>query len=292
MTTIINDGLPEPLFLAIRNDPYSPGDADYTPSSLNSPARMRELVRQHGHEMTQAASGRFWSFMGSAIHAMLERVDLPGALKEERLYGLLAGKKISGALDLFWEGVLYDYKVTSVWALIHEAGKAKPEWVQQSNVNAWLLRRNGHEVKRAANILILRDWNDREVGKSSDYPKLPAVEVPIPLWSDEEVEDWMKRRIMSHEVVRGVEESALPECSPAERWEKAASFAVMKAGNKRAVRVLPTLADAQAHMAEKGLTKYHSIEDRKGESIRCGRYCSALAWCSQGRRLTAQEIQE
>lgn len=284
---LVNDGLPEPLFLAIKNDPYSAGESDYTPSSLNAPAKKRELMRQHAHAMVQKASGRWWAFMGSCLHAMLERVEIPGAIKEQRFYALVGGKKIGGQIDLWHDGVLYDYKITSAWSVVYGKGQAKSEWVAQSNVNALLMKRNGHEVVSARNILGLRDWDDRDAKKSTDYPQLPAVEIEIPLWTEQETEDWILRRIAAHEAVQGMPPERLPDCTADERWEKPEKWAIMKEGRKTAVRVLNSRFEADLHMKSAGLSPAnHSIVKRPGESTHCLRFCPAIAFCAQGQKLT------
>ena len=53
MSRIINDGLPEAVYLAVCNDKYNPGTADYTPSSLNEPAYLRRLKKEFGDQIVE-----------------------------------------------------------------------------------------------------------------------------------------------------------------------------------------------------------------------------------------------
>jgi hypothetical protein len=51
----------------------------------------------------------------------------------------------------------------------------------------------------------------------------------------------------------------------------------MKAGNKRAVRVMDTYDEAEKLAADLG--KNHYTEIRQGESTRCMGYCSCSEFC-------------
>ena len=71
----------------------------------------------------------------------------------------------------------------------------------------------------------------------------------------------------------------LPLCSDEDRWKREDTFRVVKKGRKRAIRVLPSLKEAEEFLGsnEDGL----SIEISKGESIRCGAYCNVAQFCNQ-----------
>ena len=76
--------------------------------------------------------------------------------------------------------------------------------------------------------------------------------------------------------------SALPPCSDAERWKKEDSFAVMKKGRKRAVRVHTSEQDAELFLYNLEDADKHFIEVRKGEATRCVQdWCNVARWCDQ-----------
>jgi hypothetical protein len=55
----------------------------------------------------------------------------------------------------------------------------------------------------------------------------------------------------------------------------------MKKGRKTALRVLPSLEDAEKYIEEGDLTGV-SIEHSKGECMRCtGNYCNVAEFCKQ-----------
>ena len=70
----------------------------------------------------------------------------------------------------------------------------------------------------------------------------------------------------------------LPLCSAEDRWQKDNAWAVMKEGRKSAVRVFDNEKDAKE--LNKTDAKFY-IEFRKGESVRCEKYCLVKEWCNQ-----------
>lgn len=281
-------GLPEPIFRAIQNDPYDPGDSDYTPTSLSTPVRIRALMKRHGDGLVEEAAGRFWAFLGQAVHAVLERTDMAGMLKEQRVYAEVAGRRIGAQFDLYDPAArhAYDFKITSVWSYVFNGGKAKPEWEAQGNIIAYLLRRNGLACEAASNIAILRDWQESKARQEPDYPKLPAIQVPLPSWPDAKTETWITGRVLAHEATEGVPDAALPLCTPEERWDRPSTWAVYRNSNKRATKVCADEPAALAFVRANPGDKLR-IEERPGKSVRCVDYCPVVSLCAFGRSTKA-----
>lgn len=283
---IVNDGLPIPIYNAICNDPYDAEGSDYTPSSLNTPVRIRALTLRHGADIATPASDRFWAFLGQAIHSVLERTEMgDGQHKEQRLHAEFASKKVSGQFDMYdtTTGTVHDYKCTSAWSFVFQRGGVKPEWEAQINILAALLRRNGHEPKAGKIIAILRDWMKNKAHEP-DYPSLPAIEVNVPMWTDAETVAFIERRIAEHEAAKSLTDEQLPLCTSEERWQRPGTWAVMKDGRKSAVKVCDNEASAHDYLAANGLGigQYHVVE-REGKSVRCAEYCSVVDFCAFGR---------
>jgi hypothetical protein len=97
------------------------------------------------------------------------------------------------------------------------------------------------------------------------------------------VETYIQLRLKAH----GDAQHVLPLCSPEERWERPAKFALTKVGNKRATSLHDTREEAQAAqdaiIAETG--KNYLVETRPAEAIRCQQYCSARPVCVQADEL-------
>ena len=149
-------GLPEPFFRAVLNDKYSRGNAHYSVTDLIRPPRITILSRRHWEEIEEDVSERIWALLGRAVHAILEAAEPDNALTEERLFAEVAGRTISGASDLFHDGVVSDYKVTSIWTRIF--GSRLEDWTLQLNFYAFLFRQIGFPVQALKIICIYRDW--------------------------------------------------------------------------------------------------------------------------------------
>ena len=118
--------LPQPIVDGILRgrDEYSASyngkRADISVTSLIAPPQIRMLRKQHGDEISQDASDMLWAWMGTAIHSYLEFAT-KGALAEERLFftHLATDMTLAGQFDILQDGILGDYKLTSVWATMN-----------------------------------------------------------------------------------------------------------------------------------------------------------------------------
>ena len=279
-------GLPAAIVNAIANDGYSKGAADLSVSQLIAPPRKVELERRHADELVEDVSDRIWALVGQAVHEILRRSETD-ALVEKRLFVRhfdSDGKPwtISGAFDrLACVGAeLSDYKVTSVWAV---KGGAKKEWEQQVNTYAFMLRMNGFWVDKLSIHAILRDWRKSEAFKYPDsYPPHQVAVINLPVWSDEECARFIGQRIEAHRPAR----ETLPLCTDEERWGRPTTYAVMKNGGQKAMKLCETQAEAEAFIAERAKVPKAKLEDlrvelRPGEFMRCASYCSAAPFCEQ-----------
>jgi hypothetical protein len=266
--------LPEPIVAAISNDSYTKGDADFSVTELLTPPQVVRLRKQHANEIVEDVSERIWSLLGQAVHSIIERAgDSLTTLSETTLYSKYNGVVVKGQVDhiALDSGTLIDFKVTTVWKL---AGGSIPlEWEQQTNIYRRMLEReHGIIINQIAVIAILRDWSKREATRRQDYPQAQVVRLEIPLWSSEQADAFIERRIALHQ---------LPdvECSDEDVWAKPTKYAVMRQGRQSAIRLYDTLADAEAHLGT--LNGSHYIEMRNGEAVRCQSYCAAAPFCKQ-----------
>ena len=272
--------LPEALCRAIANDPYKSG-SDFSASQLPTPPQIGILKSRYSDEITIDVADLIYPLIGNNTHYMLERMGIKNGLQEERFVAKFwEGFTVSGKLDLYdAEKILWDYKVTTRYVLIDGV---KPEWEAQANINAHLLRLNGFAVEGANICAIFRDWSKIQAMKNPDYPKHQVAVLPIRLWDERDVEDYINERIQLHYYAMDAPDDKLPECTPEERWEKPTTFAVMKKNQKRAVRVLGSFDKAQEYIEDKQLdTDIHSIQVRPGESTRCEWYCPVKEFCKQ-----------
>lgn len=279
-----NTNLPKALIKAMQNDPYDKGDSDFTATGLIKPSRIVALEKKHHHEIEQDAEDGLYRLYGQLVHGLLERANETD-LAEKRFFTEISGAKVSAQLDTLAieDGILTDYKFTTAWSF--KADKpAKPEWIAQLNIQLELIRRNGLDAKALRIVGLLRDWSPADAKRDANYPQAPVAILTIPMWSREQTVAYVEMRIASHREA----EKKLPECSSEERWAKQDSWAVIKIGNKSAMR-------GGVHFSLEGAKEFQSknhgtfIEHRPGESVRCANYCSVSKFCSQYQKSLKQE---
>jgi len=289
--------LPEPFVAAVSADDYVRGDAEFTSTELIRPSRINVYSRRHDAEIVEDVSERIWAFQGQTKHVVLERAARtnPGRYTvEHRLETVIPGVtplcKISGMFDLFdhADGTLYDWKETSVWRFMLRGSTLddKDEWVQQANINLYLMRVNGMNVRRVINVALLKDWKIRDArfGRKPDYPKCAVHVVPLPMWSIEHAQNFIIERVNKQRE----EAKNPPVCTKEERWQRDATFAVMRHDRKRAVKLCMSRDQAEAvmmhHMriAPPGDSKKFYIEERAAEPVRCLDFCAVQLFCDFG----------
>ena len=227
---------------------------------------MRYLREKHWNELTEDASDRMWALLGSAVHYILEGTAPEDSFAEETLEAKIGDATIVGTPDLWHNGVISDYKTTSVFSFL--LGD-KPEWSLQLNIYAWLYRKNGFDTNKLQIHAILRDWMKSKSFQQPDYPLIPFQTVTVPIIQIENhIVDW----------IASYYRDPMQECTPGQKWSRPTTHAVMEKGKKRAKRVLETNEDALEWIVINGNEKM-SIETRKGANIRCESYCNVSEFC-------------
>ena len=160
--------LPKPVVDALTKDNYSRGSSNRSITQLIDSPRIRILRAEHDAEMTEDASEKVWSVLGTAVHNMFEdAVSDKEHISEERLFVEHEGWELSGAIDLqeteaAGSVTVSDYKCTSVWSVIF----GKEEWANQLNAYAWLVRHvKKMPVGKCQIVAVLRDWKLSELEK-------------------------------------------------------------------------------------------------------------------------------
>jgi len=275
-------GLPDPIINALHRPTYTKGGANVSATELLTSPRIVQLRRKHSKKLEQDASEMVWSLFGSALHNVLEHGKDDRHIVEERLHTTLDGWSISGAIDLqtVENGTIKvsDYKTTGAWAVMNE----KADWTSQLNIYAWLVQTTKRiPVSSLEIVAIIRDWAKREADRKDDYPQAPIVTIPIALWSMEESEEFIRKRIDQHAdaLMSSETGSDLPKCSPEDMWERQSAWAVKKIKGVRAKSVHYSEEDANKALEVAG--KEYAIEFRPGERVRCQNYCAVSKFCEQ-----------
>ena len=277
--------LPEALYRAILHNPYKKV-SDFTSSELPVPYQIRALRNRYSDQIMEDATELIFPLLGNNTHHIIERVELKNALQEERFKTTINGFTLSGQIDLYEYPVLWDFKVTTRFVLIDGA---KPDWIAQSNVNAWLMKTYKFNVEQLKICAIFRDWSKIQAMRDKDYPQRQVAILPMPLWKESDTYEWINERITWHNECAKLSDDELPECTPEERWEKPTTYAVKKGKNKRAVRVLSSMEHAEKYIIENELgMPLHWIATRTGESTRCEYYCNVKDFCQQYKRMKGE----
>lgn len=210
--------LPNSIFRAIQNDPYSKGDADISTTELINTPQIVALMRRHKDAIEEDVSERIWSLVGQAVHTILERAASDDVIAEKRYFRDVLGWKISGAVDLIEDETLFDYKVTSVFAYIYDS--RRKDWTAQANINNWLRSAKWGSVDKLQNVLILRDWVKSKSG-TGKYPDVQIVTVDLDLWDLKKAEDYVIERVKIHQEAQKCSDEQLAvkfPCSTEDRW--------------------------------------------------------------------------
>lgn len=213
--------LPEAFVRAVVNDPYDRGESDYSATGLAVPPRASALIEKHFDTLEVDVSSRVAAIIGQGSHSVAERAARPDIdVCEHRFFAKFEvdGKTytISAQVDLFEKdsGVLYDWKTTKAYAFSKKAGSGKkPEWIEQLNIAAEILRRNGHTPKDLQIIAMLKDWSKREAG-SAGMPESEVLAVQLPMWEPDVAVAHIQARIKAQVAAR----ESLPDCTSKETW--------------------------------------------------------------------------
>jgi hypothetical protein len=274
-----NMGLPSPFVRFVERRQRRPDPSRLSVTALIGPAWQRMLLVNHWDELEADASESVWSLFGTAVHDLLEKYADPAEhIVEEPIRISCGDDYVIGHPDLLstQDGILTDYKVTSVWSLVlggrvgrwAATGTFDGKWAQQLNLYAHGMRQKGHVVSRVQNIVFLRDWSAGKALAGGDYPGSMVVVVPQPLWSEAECDKFLRDRLQAH--------AAPTPCSPEERWVRPSTWAVMKEGRKTAVRVFDNPLEAEVLAAQ---ASKQTVVERRGRAVRCESYCSVRAVC-------------
>lgn len=286
--------LPAPLVRAVSRHPRDRQPNTISVSELIQPVQLRALTLRHEENLAEDAADRIWALLGDLLHYALEKSaqGLPNIITEQELSIEVLGWKVIGHYDLseaadsdlsslVLEGeTLTDYKLTSVWAI---KNGLKPEWVAQLNSYAHLIRTAGRKVAKAQIVAIGRDWSKLKAMYERDYPKHQVKVLSVDLWTPAQAQTYIERRVVLHQRA---ELGEWPECTPEERWSKPTKYALMKKGQKRAVKLYGVESEALQAITEKA----HFVELRPGEETRCQSYCLVSEKCGQFAKIQASKL--
>lgn len=266
--------LPLPL-LKLATEGRRPTEGRYGITELNGSPRIAQLKRRHWDDIEIDPTENLWMVFGKLLHSQLEGREEINALAEERIKVRLLDRDVVGIVDHYADGVITDYKFVSTWAA---KDGVKPDWEAQLNCYAYLLESVGFPVTKLQICCIYRDWSQMRSETDKEYP--PRAEVlKVSKWHPERIEGHLRDRLQQHIAAESLDDKSLPHCTDDERWCSPGKWALMKEGNKRAVKLCDTEEEANKAMAAVQAGR-HFLTQRPTEYRRCER-CEVRGWCNQ-----------
>lgn len=266
-----NYSLPESLVNVVSGK-RQPVTGRYSVSDIIGPPLIRLLKEKYWEELSQDVSDMMWLILGSSVHYILEKGSPDAGLAEEKMLVRYNEADIVGIPDLWHDGEISDWKVTSVYSFL--LGD-KPEWTTQLNIYRWMYLANGFETNKLIINAILRDWQKSKTYQDPNYPPIPFHSVDIPIWEQIDVIRYLNRWF--HRLRNE------PKCTDEEKWTRPTKWAVMKRGQKKALKLFDNEKAADYWIKTfLGIdeVKKCSIVERKGDFMRCKDFCPVREVCA------------
>jgi hypothetical protein len=221
-----------------------------------------------------------WLLFGTAVHSVLEnQQEAESELKEERLKVKIGDYTLSGKADLYCANKkkITDYKTTSAWKVVHEDYK---DWRTQLLMYGYMWREHGFPVGMGEIVAFLKDHSKSKAKYDKAYPQFPVQTVRFSFSEKDfaSTHDLLIAKFAEIACAEQLPDDELPLCTLEERFNDGDKFAVMKKGNKKALRVVDSMEEAEAWIKKNG--KGDSIEARPGCDRKCESYCFANEFCS------------
>ena len=274
-----NLNLPQPFVDALTRS-YEYKDKRYSVTSMLKGYKEILLTRRHFNELEEDVADSIWLLFGTAVHRILEDAkEADDELKETKIaYEFENGYTLSGQQDLYSESLkrITDYKTGSVWKVIYDDWS---DYRKQCLYYALLFRKIGFECDNAEIVMVLKDWSKTQAKIKQDYPQHPVFIKHFDFTDKEfeEAETEIINKFNELDKMQNLSDDDIPICSKEERWASEDKWAVMKKGQKRAVKLCDTEGEAIDMLAA---GKGDSIEFRPGEDKKCMEYCSCCKFCS------------
>lgn len=215
----------------------------------------------------------------------VEEGDIP-IYMEIRNQKEIDGWKITGKFDFICDGVLEDFKSTSVYTWINQSNADK--YIEQGSIYRWL---NPELIK--ADYMYIRyiftDWSAAKAMQDKTYPQSRIISQKYELMSVEATENMLKTNINNLIKYLDAPEDQIPECTAKELWQRDSVFKYYKDPNKKArsTKNFSTYHEAYQKFIEDG--SIGEVVEVKGEVVFC-KYCNAITICEQARQYIDQGL--
>jgi len=269
--------LPEGFVKAVSTEKHN-APSCLSATTLIQGVKQIILTDRYWDVLEEDVSDRIWAIFGSAVHSILES-EGEYDFTEQDMSHKVGDITVTGTIDCYnmKHGIIDDYKTASV---VKVKFGNYTDWYLQGMIYAWLLTKNNFTVNKCRFIALLKDHSKTDALRERDYPKEPVYIYKFPVTQKDlfKIGIFIKDKVKEYQHCSLLSDNDIPPCSPEERWERPAVFAVMKPGLKRAVRLFDRQKDAELLAETKGGNHY--VEYRQGESVRCRSYCLCKKFCN------------
>ena len=216
--------------------------------------------------------------------------DLTGKIPvylEVRSSKQVCGLTVSGEFDFVAEGNLEDHKSTGVYTYM--MGNKEEDYIAQGSIYRWL----NPELITGPHIginYIFMDWSSAQAKQQPDkYPQHRLIQRKYLLWSVENTEAYVTKRVQTLLDLWDAPEELLPPCTDKDLWRSEPQFKYYKkpenANNgSRSTKNFETLLEANQHKVKDGDVGIVKIVP--GQVKGC-LYCDGFAGCKQKDQLIA-----
>lgn len=292
--------MPEHAFAAIclRQGRLSPPKLDYIGvSTLIGAPLPRYLYARYWHQLEINASDTMNAIQGQLGHLLFAGIESE-TQTEIHLSTNFEGTRIMGIADYYDPNLLIlgDVKFKQVNSVT--AGNiSKDDYLEkQLNVYSWMARRQGLKVEHLQGDIYINGWVRYKTLGHDNYPKTPYLKINIPIWEENFTANYVRERIAVHDtkairLLRGQTDgdvSALdaammeiPVCTDKERFAHPTRYAVMKEGQKKAVKLFDCSGEAKDFISAQTLAMASkmTVAERKGGYTNCLWYCNCRHIC-------------
>ena len=312
LSNLQNIPLSMAVFLATDTYDYIDDPNHISATSLLKPLRQIVLAsRVPASDGVQDISSRVSSALGSAIHDGIERswkqykepsmlalgypkrvvdlirinpteeetkdTDIIPVYLEHRMFRSINGYNISGKCDFIGEGMVEDFKSTSVYTVIHNT--KDDDYILQGSIYRWLAPKIITEDVMRINW-IFTDWSKAKARSDKNYPQNRLVSKTFNLLSLQETERFIVNKLNLIKQYMNAPEEDIPECSDDELWRSDPRYKYYKnpAKTTRSTKNYDTKEEATLHYIRDGSVGL--VKEVPGRVKAC-LYCPAFIACSQ-----------
>ena len=299
-----NVSLPLAVWLASDDYDYQNDPSVISTTSIMKPLKQLILTKRVAGLVELDVIDLVPSRMGTAIHDSIEKawknptkalkklgikanvvvdpeepvLDGISVFNEKRFYKTVGNYKISGKFDMVMDGVIMDFKSTSIRT--YQTQDKLEDYRLQLSIYKWLVPELIKEEYGEIHY-IFTDYQ-KKLADSTDYPKTRVLTQRIQLLTDAEVQRYIENKLRKIDQLIDSPESDMPNCTDKELWRSEPIYKYYADPSKttgRSTKNFASQVEANSFCVFKGKGVVIPV---LGEPVRC-RYCPAETICNQAK---------